>query len=268
MGANLIYARVSTDEQDLDHQQDNLWEYATETLGLSPETIDVLSDTKTGRTTERPGFIELMDRVEGGEVERVIIREITRLGRSFRDIHETVHKIVEDHEVGFYVTDDNIEIEPGDELSMRDKMFVTLLGWGAELEAEKLRENTRSAIQAAREQGKWVGRPPYGFTTEDGYLVATDDYGKALSAIYAKDVLGWSDRKAAQHSGVPRRTLANIMDRKDLYLPDEEFTVEGREVETQIPDDQGVDYDALQAEGTSVVSDLRDRLAELEEKVD
>jgi hypothetical protein len=35
------------------------------------------------------------------------------------------------------------------------------------------------------------------------------------------DELGWSDRKAARHTGVPRRTIPNVVERKDLYLSEE-----------------------------------------------
>jgi hypothetical protein len=35
------------------------------------------------------------------------------------------------------------------------------------------------------------------------------------------DELGWSDRKAARHTGVPRRTVPNVLKRKALYLSEE-----------------------------------------------
>jgi len=222
MGTTAIYVRVSTRDQDLEQQEQNLWAYATDSLSIDPADIVVLRDTSTGTDTDRGGYRDLMQLVRDDEADRVIVREITRIGRNFRDIHETVHEIVEDHDAGLSVTNDNLEIEPGGDLSMRDKMFLSMLAWGAELEAKKIRENTIEGLRAAEAEGKWVGHPPYGFTTDDdGYLQPNDNFANAVEAIYAVDELGWSDRKAARHTGVPRRTVPNVLNRKDLYLSEE-----------------------------------------------
>jgi DNA invertase Pin-like site-specific DNA recombinase len=222
MGTTAIYVRVSTRDQDLEQQEQNLWEYATDSLSIDSADIVVLRDKSTGTDTDRGGYRDLMQLVRDDEADRVIVREITRIGRNFRDIHETVHEIVEDHNAGLSVTNDNLEIEPGGDLSMRDKMFLSMLAWGAELEAKKIRENTIEGLRAAEAEGKWVGHPPYGFTTDDdGYLQPNDNFANAVEAIYAVDELGWSDRKAARHTGVPRRTVPNVLERKDLYLSEE-----------------------------------------------
>lgn len=220
-GDVILYARVSTSKQDLDHQRENLWHYATEERGIEPARIDVLSDEGTGTHTNRSEYREMLERVRSGEVSLIITREVTRLGRSMREISENVHEIVEDHGVGLIVTNDAIEVEPGEDLSMQEKMVLNVLAWAGELEAKKLRENTLAGLDAAREAGKWVGQPPYGFTTDDdGYLQPGDNFGSALEAIHAVEDNGWSHRKAARHSGVPRRTVPNILDRRELYLGD------------------------------------------------
>lgn len=218
-GAVILYARVSTSKQDIEHQEENLWEYATDERGIDPARIDVLSDEGTGTHTNRSDYRDMLERVRAGEVSLIITREVTRLGRSMREISENVHEIVEDHGVGLIVTNDAIEVEPGEELSMQEKMVLNVLAWAGELEAKKLRENTLAGLEAAREAGKWVGQPPYGFTTDDdGYLQPDDDYGAALDAIRAVEESGWSHRKASRHTGVPRRTVPNILERKELYL--------------------------------------------------
>jgi len=215
----VIYARVSTQDQDLEHQRENLWQYATDRLDIDPTSIEVFTDKATGTNQRRAGYKEMMSLVRSGDVERVIVREVTRIGRNFRDIHETVHEIVEDLGVGLSVVNDNLEIEPGDDLSMQDKMFLSMLAWGAELEAKKIKENTIEGLRAAEAEGKWLGRPPYGFSTDDdGYLQPNENYSNAIQAIEGVEELDWSHRKAARHSGVPRRTVPNLLERKELYL--------------------------------------------------
>jgi DNA invertase Pin-like site-specific DNA recombinase len=229
MGKTAIYARVSTADQDLDSQESSTYEYATDRLDVDPDDIVVLRDKSTGTNTDRSGYHELMELVRDGTVERIVVREVTRIGRNFRDIHEIVHEIVEDHDVGLSIINDNLEIEPGDDLNMRDKMFLSMLAWGAELEAKKIKENTIEGLRAAEAEGKWVGHPPYGFTTDDdGYLQPDADFGNAVDAIYAVEEMGWSDRKAARHSGVPRRTVPNVVNRKELYIGEIEGDLDDR----------------------------------------
>lgn len=254
----VLYARVSTKDQDLEHQTENLWDYATNGVGVDKTDLDVLTDKATGTNRDRSGYRELMERVRAGEVERVIVREVTRIGRNFRDIHETVHEIVDDHQVGLYIKNDNLEIEPGGDLSMQDKMFLSMLAWGAELEAKKIKENTIEGLRAAEEAGKWTTRPPYGFTTDDdGYLQPTEEFGNARAAIYAVEELDWSHRKASRHSGVPRRTIPNVLERKDLYLD------EDHESEVEIEDA----VDEVRSQHEDEVAELREKLEELEQSI-
>jgi len=219
MGTTLIYARVSTSEQNLEHQEENLWDYAVDDLGVGPETIDVLRDESTGTNTDRSGYREMMSRVREGEAESVVVRSVTRIGRNMRDIYDTVYEIVLDHEVGLYVKNDGLEIEPGADLSIGDRAHLNALGFAAEVEAKQIKERTIEGLRAAEAAGKWTTRPPYGFTTdEEGYLKPNENFNKAIRAIEAVEELDWSHRKTARHTGVPRRTIPNILEREDLYL--------------------------------------------------
>lgn len=223
MGQTVIYARVSTQDQNIKHQKDNLWEYATERLGIDPATIDVLADKRTGTNIDRSGYREMMARVRSGEADAVVVRTIRRLGRSMREINENVREMIDDNGVGLYTMNDPFEVEPGGELSTHEELLLSVVAWAAQVEAENLRENTIAGLRAAEAEGKWIGHPPYGFTTDDdGYLQPNEDFRKAIEAIEAVEDLGWSHRKASRHTGVPRRTIPNILDRRDLYMAEEE----------------------------------------------
>lgn len=177
-------------------------------LGIAESEIEILADEATGTNTDRSGYRQMLKRVRDGEVDRVVVRKVTRLGRTMRAMSENVHEIVEDHDTGLNVQNDGLEVEPGGELSMNDEMILNVLAWAAEIEAKKIRENTKEGLRAAEAAGKWVGRPPCGFTTDaDGYLQPTEEFGDAVEAIRAVEDLGWSHRKAARYTGVPRRTV-------------------------------------------------------------
>jgi len=217
MPSAAIYSRVSTQDQNIEHQEDNLLDYAHE-LGLDVHVDHVLRDKSTGTDVDRSGYRQLMELVRDGAVDAVVVRSTSRISRNMRDLHETVGEIVEDNGLGIYIKNDGIEIDPGDELDMRDKILLNTLALAAELEAEMLKERTIEGLRAAEAAGKWTSRPPYGFTTDDeGYLQPSEDYRRAVDAIEAVEE-GMSHNKASRHTGVPRRTIPNILERKELYL--------------------------------------------------
>lgn len=221
MAQIVVYARVSKPEQNIEHQKDNLWSYTTDILGYDPaeNEIDVLADKRTGTNTNRDGYREMMRRVRGGEADAVVVRNIRRLGRSMREISENAREMIDDNGVGLYTMNDPIEVDPGDELNSHEELHLSVLAWAAQVEAENIRENTIAGLRAAEEAGKWTSRPPYGFTTDDeGYLQPNENFQNALEAIQAVEDLDWSHRKAARHSGVPRRTVPALLERKDLYM--------------------------------------------------
>ena len=214
----ILYGRVSTTDQNIDHQMERLWELATDDRDINPSRIVPLSDEATGRNTERDGYKEMMRKVREGEADLVICRSLSRLGRNMRDIYNTVYEIVEDHNAGLVVAKDGIDIDPGDELATRDKVYVNALGLAADIEADLIRERTLEGLRAAERAGKRIGRPIYGFSGEDGSIYPDENYRKAVMAILADEELGWSHRKIERQIGVPRRTVPRILNRKEVYL--------------------------------------------------
>lgn len=227
MGNSVIYARVSTEDQNLDPQVENLWDYTTERLGIDGEDITVLRDKSTGTNIDRSGYREMMQLVRDGDADRVVVRAIDRIGRDLRDIHDTIYEIVDDHECGFHAVDDGLSSEAGEDMDIGFQASLFGLSLAAEIKAKKVKENTLEGLRAAEAAGKWTSRPPYGFTTDDdGFLQPNENYSKARDAIEAVEELGWSERKTARHTGVPRRTIPNVLDRKDLYLGEYEEAAE------------------------------------------
>ena len=215
----VIYARVSTERQDLEQQEQKLWEYVTDDLEIPTKDISVLRDESTGRNTDRSGYRQLMQTVENAEVDIVICRSISRIGRNMRNIYDTVYTIVEDHSVGLHAINDGFEVDSGAKMSQSDKAYLNALSLAAELEADMIQQRVIDGLRAAEAAGKWTTRPPYGFTTDDdGYLQPSEEYRNAVEAITAVEQMGWSHRKASRHTGVPRRTVPSILSRKEMYL--------------------------------------------------
>lgn len=218
MGKTIIYTRVSTEDQDLDQQEHDLWDYTTTHLDVDPGDIKVLRDKSSGTDIDRSGYREMMQFVRDGDADRVVVRAIDRIGRDIRDIHETIYEIVDDYGCDFHATQDGLSSE-GEEMDIGFQSALFGLSLAAEIKARKVKDNTLQGLRAAEAEGKWIGQPPYGFTTdEDGYLTPNENYHNAVEVIRAVEEMDWSHRKASRHSGVPRRTVPNILERKEMYL--------------------------------------------------
>ncbi|EMA48135.1 resolvase [Halococcus morrhuae DSM 1307] len=216
-GKTVLYCRVSTTDQSLARQRQRTSEYATDRLGIEPSFIELYSDKQTGTDTDRDGYRDLMEAVEAGEVERVIASEVSRISRSVRDFAATVERIVDENDVGLHILDMGIDLDP-DERDPYTRAFLTVAATFAELEAEIKRDNTREGIAASRAQGKWHGRPPFGFDVgPEGYLTPNDDYETAV-VILDELGKGASKRELARRTSVARSTIQHVANNRERYV--------------------------------------------------
>jgi DNA invertase Pin-like site-specific DNA recombinase len=211
-----LYCRVSTGEQNLDRQRELTYEYATERLGVSPSSIEVYIDKGTGTNTDRRGYCDLMAGLETGDVDRVVVSEVSRLSRSVRDFAAIVERIVDEYDAALHVLDMGLDLDPN-ERDPYTRAFLSVAATFAELEAEIKRQNTMQGLTAAREQGKHTGRAPFGFDVgPEGYLSPDEDFDTAVVILDQLD-RGDSKRSIAQGVGVSRSTVGRIEARRDIY---------------------------------------------------
>jgi len=137
------YARVSTDEQNLDSQLDVLSAAGAEKL---------FADKITGTARQRPELERLLDHLRGGDV--VIVTKYDRLARSLRDLLEIVERI-EATGAGFRSLAEDI-----DTTTPAGRLIFHVFASIAQFERERISERTKEGLAAARKRGRVGGRPP------------------------------------------------------------------------------------------------------------
>ncbi len=136
------YIRVSKQEQNEALQRDALREAGCE---------NCFSDKMTGSKFECKGLEELLAFVRSGDT--VIVWKLDRLGRSLKDLIETLN-LLKDRGVDFISLTENIDTTtPG------GKLIFHLMGALAEFERDLIRERTNAGLAAARARGRVGGRP-------------------------------------------------------------------------------------------------------------
>lgn len=157
-----IYTRKSTEEgleqefNSLDAQRESGEHYimAQESQGwvASPTRYD--DGGFTGGNMERPALKRLLEDIEAGNVDCVVVYKVDRLSRSLLDfsrIMETFDK----HGVSFVSVTQQFNTSS----SMGRLMLNVLLSF-AQFEREIISERTRDKMAAARRKGKYVGGAP------------------------------------------------------------------------------------------------------------
>ena len=135
------YARVSTDDQNLDLQKDAL---ATATCER------IFEDRLSGAKSERPGLKAALDYVREGDV--VVGWRLDRLSRSLKDPIELV-SLLESRGIGLKSLHESIDTS-----SSSGKLIFHIFGALAEFEGNLIRERTNAGLQAARARGRKGGK--------------------------------------------------------------------------------------------------------------
>ncbi len=136
------YARVSTEEQNLNLQLDELKRAGCE---------KVFTDEMSGAKRERPGLSEALAFMRAGDT--LVVWRLDRLGRSLKDLIQRVEDL-QQREVGFRSLHESIDTtSPGGKFQFH--VFSAL----AEFERDLIRERTMAGLRAARARGKLGGRP-------------------------------------------------------------------------------------------------------------
>ena len=137
------YARVSTDEQNLDLQRQALTAAGCDTIyedrGIS------------GAAVNRPGLDQALRTVQAGDV--LTVWKLDRLGRSLPHLIQVIDGLGKAG-AGFVSLSENI-----DTTTAGGRLYFHLMGALAEFERSLIGERTRAGMQAARQRGKHVGRP-------------------------------------------------------------------------------------------------------------
>ena len=136
------YARVSTDDQNLNLQRDALRKAGCK---------KIYEDRISGVMAERPGLQMALEVARPGDV--IVVWRLDRLGRSLRDLINLVGQF-ESKEIALKSLQEAI-----DTTTSGGKLIFHMFGALAEFERSLIRERTQAGLAAARARGRKGGRP-------------------------------------------------------------------------------------------------------------
>ncbi|BAZ70914.1 resolvase domain protein (plasmid) [Fischerella sp. NIES-4106] len=136
------YARVSTDDQNLNLQMDALQQAGC---------VKIYSDHIGGVKAARPGLAKALEVARTGDV--ILVWRLDRLGRSLKDLIE-IMSMFDERGIGLSSLQESITTT-----NNSGRLIFHLFGALAEFERNLIRERTTAGFVAARARGHKGGRP-------------------------------------------------------------------------------------------------------------
>ena len=182
-----IYTRVSTDQgldQDfnsLDAQFDASQAYVRSQAHAGWTLLRAKYDDGgfSGGNTDRPALRRLLDDVQAGKVDVIVVYKVDRLTRSLADFAKLV-ELFDAHKVSFV----SVTQQFNTTTSMGRLTLNVLLSF-AQFEREVTSERIRDKIAASKRKGLWVGgMAPLGYDTKDRKISVNEAEAERVRIIF------------------------------------------------------------------------------------
>lgn len=175
----VIYARVSTNVQDYDHQLVQLREYARK---MNYEVVKEFSEKISGakRIAERQALTELLAFVDSNKVDKVLVFECSRLSRQAIDFLSVIEHF-NSRKVSVVILQSNLEtlMEDGS-INPTTQLILGIMGQFNSMERSLIRSRMESGYNNYRLNGGKVGRKE-GYRKSDEQMKA--DYPKEIQLL-------------------------------------------------------------------------------------
>lgn len=138
---NIGYARVSTQDQNLDFQKQALKQAGCK---------KIFEDQLSGSRGDRAGLARALETLRAGDT--LVVWKLDRLGRSVKHLVDLVAELQE-QDIQFKSLTDNIDTS-----TTSGRFFFHVMASLAQMERELTLERTHAGLAAAKQQGKVGGR--------------------------------------------------------------------------------------------------------------
>ena len=201
----IAYYRLSKDDGK-NHESDSIAnqrvlirEYVKNhpNIKLVDEAFD---DGYTGTNYDRPGFRKVMDAVNAGTVNCVIVKDLSRLGREYVETGKYLEMVFPSMGIRFIAIND--DVDSGNAKSS-DDILVPVKNIMNETYCRELSKKLRRQFRIQRSKGEYLGAfACYGYrkNPEDKHKLIIDEYAaEIVRAIFVLKLKGYSQQSIADY---------------------------------------------------------------------
>ena len=226
-----LYLRLSKDDgvmdkdsASIDTQRDMLTRYCKENNIIIHDYY--IDDGFTGLNTDRPAFQKMIEAVEAKEVNCVITKDQSRLGRNHLESGFYMEVFFPEHGIRYIAINDNVDTLNASSLDIAP--FRNLLN---DMYSQDISKKVKSALYTRQSQGKFIGtKAPYGYQKDPqdkNHLIIDERYAPVVRKIYALYLDGNGTHKIAnilrsEKIAKPAAVAAEYVENYSKYVNSEE----------------------------------------------
>lgn len=184
----ILYARLSQeddvkgDSNSIVNQKHMLEKYARENgFGNLKFLYD---DGFSGTNFNRPSWNEVMALIESEQVQTLIVKDLSRLGREYLEVGRLTELVFPSCGVRFIAINDGV-----DSLYESSNDFTPMRNWFNELHAKDSSKKVRAVKRMQAERGEILGgRPPYGYRKDESVrkgIVPDEETAPVVQRIFS-----------------------------------------------------------------------------------
>ena len=192
-----LYERLSRDDElqgesnSISHQKQMLEEFARRNGLLNPTHFT--DDGVSGTRFDRPGFLAMMEEVEAGRVEAIVIKDMSRLGRDYLKVGQ-VMEILRQRGVRLIAINDGVDSLNGDD------DFTPFRNIMNEFYARDTSRKIRSVFKSKGMSGKHLtGTVIYGYLWDEKreHWLVDEEAAEVVRRIFALTLEGYGPYQIA-----------------------------------------------------------------------
>ena len=205
-----LYERLSRDDElqgesnSISNQKKMLEDYARRN-GL-PNPTHFTDDGVSGTRFDRPGFLAMMEEVEAGRVEAIVIKDMSRLGRDYLKVGQ-VMEILRQRGVRLIAINDGVDSLKGDD------DFTPFRNIMNEFYARDTSRKIRSVFKAKGMSGKHLtGFVAYGYLWDEKRenWIVDEEAADVVRRIFALALEGYGPYQIAQQLSADKIELPSV----------------------------------------------------------
>lgn len=173
------------------------------------EVSEFCDDGWSGKNFERPGFLQMMEQVKQGQIQCIVVKDLSRFGRDYLVVGNYISRVFPFLGVRFIAVNDNFDSARPQDIDSLDTSFKTLI---YDLYSRELSAKVKSAKRMRAEKGLFLSPfAPY------GYVKDPDNKNRLLIDKEAADVVRKIFRSTCD--GVKPQEIAAMLNRDGVPTP-------------------------------------------------
>ena len=222
-----IYTRLSKDDGDKPESDSigNQKALIRDFIKNHPE-IEVVSekadDGYSGVNFERPGFKEMMDEIRAGQVDCVIVKDLSRFGRNYIEAGNYIERVFPFIGVRFIAINDSYDSK---DQNQSDSLIIPFKNLINDAYCKDISVKIRTQLDIKRKKGEFIGA-----FAAYGYLKDPEDHNKLIVDTFASEVVRAIFRWKLE--GLSQGDIADRLNAQGVLCPMEYKLSLGMKVQT------------------------------------